>query len=434
MTSGLIFASALVSSADNAGAPPVSTGRSTVSTGAPPTTARKLTGLDFLTPQEVAVLKELTQKRDRTPAEQAQLAALAQAGTQRAKLLIDLLSKEKRLKEEVTSLRARLQSDMMVRALLDPDMGTRFDELYQKTSRSPRETAELRTLTQVGQVRVNKYYEIRGKLERSPEETTRLEEFVTTAKGNGPLVKALTTRLLASVLEPQREMQEVLVLTADERVQVQNLRGKADRSASEEMQLAEWARTVEKRYSEFGKLGQMGLSEAEQKTRLEALRRQLIMNAPRITKLMDDEEAALQQLNHRLGTQPSKAVAIASTASASKTVAPTHAALSNKCPYIKLTDCVFSPAPGDAGFKFQYRYQIIGRTPVVAFELAVRKYDTFKAPLPPQFVLVPRRASALAPGTLGSGTFLCKDRDIDTATVYVRRVRLGNGTIWNVGP
>ncbi|HWH04770.1 MAG TPA: hypothetical protein VN674_13845 [Gemmatimonadales bacterium] len=109
----------------------------------------------------------------------------------------------------------------------------------------------------------------------------------------------------------------------------------------------------------------------------------------------------------------------------------------NLCPTIELAGFSYSNGYTEGGTRFRQNltWKNTGSQPVVAFEVAILKYDAFNERLIGSRWTVTGHNSAdwspLPPGESGEdGTISYGSEEVFTAVAYVRTARLADGTIW----
>lgn len=106
------------------------------------------------------------------------------------------------------------------------------------------------------------------------------------------------------------------------------------------------------------------------------------------------------------------------------------------CPHVKITSFEFHALKDDFRV-LNYKWSNIGDQAVTAFEIVTLKYDPFDEPLIGNSLLIPGHNSAnynpLKPKEEDAdGIYERKEARLYTAICYVRRVRLEDGTVWQV--
>lgn len=117
----------------------------------------------------------------------------------------------------------------------------------------------------------------------------------------------------------------------------------------------------------------------------------------------------------------------------------------NISPHVEITSFSFANEDRDRGrglssdskFVTNYSWKSTSQQPIVALEIVMLKYDAFDERLIGSRFIVQGTNSAnwspLPPGQSSSdGAISFRDEDVFTGIAYVRRVRLGDGTIWRV--
>ena len=117
----------------------------------------------------------------------------------------------------------------------------------------------------------------------------------------------------------------------------------------------------------------------------------------------------------------------------------------NISPHVEITSFSFSNQvrdrgrglPSDTRFQSNYAWKSTSSQPIVAIEIVMLKYDAFDERLiGSRFIVQGTNSvnwSALPPGQSSSdGSIGFRDEDVFTGIAYVRKVRLGDGTVWRV--
>lgn len=138
-------------------------------------------------------------------------------------------------------------------------------------------------------------------------------------------------------------------------------------------------------------------------------------------------------------------IAFACAAGAAQNYSDRKAHTVNISPYVEITNFSFANEDRDRGrglssdakFVANYSWKNISQQPIVALEIVMLKYDAFDERLVGSRFIVQGTNSAnwarLPPGQSSSdGAISFRDEDVFTGIAYVRRVRLGDGTIWRV--
>jgi hypothetical protein len=113
-----------------------------------------------------------------------------------------------------------------------------------------------------------------------------------------------------------------------------------------------------------------------------------------------------------------------------------NALILNVCPHVKVNSFEFH-ALKDEYRVLKYKWSNAGDQSVTSFEIVTLKYDPFNEPLIGSRLVIPGHNSAnfnpLKAGEEdGDGVYERKDARLYMAICYVRRVRLKDGTIWQV--
>lgn len=108
------------------------------------------------------------------------------------------------------------------------------------------------------------------------------------------------------------------------------------------------------------------------------------------------------------------------------------------CPYIKITDFQFSNQYSSGSFRMNEdaKWQNIGTQPITAFEFVILKYDAFNTRMVgDRWVVTGTNSGDWKPlpagASSGDGLRLLSTDQSLTEILYVNRVRLVDGTIWN---
>jgi hypothetical protein len=423
-----------------------------------PKATPKLSLVDFLSNSERDRLKFLAQKTGRTSGEEIELAALMSTARKRATVLVDLAQKENRRRPALAKLQENLQGQLQTRIFLEDKEGQQFEALLRKKQRGDAEQATLQKLMLVGSQNYNLVLNIARKQDRTEKETETLQRYGELAKRNSTHIKAFGAELLSGLVDLQNQLAALFLLDDSESKRIQALLSKRSRTAQENEQLANLRKSSTTRFADFLSLSQKpALSEAE-KAKLALLREQVIRNAPAISQLMDTEYEEIQRLSVQVGggttfkplpavksstnsnpTHPArKTVAkLSSPGSAARQKPPPVKArpgtIINLCPYIKIVGLSFAPA-SPSSYKVSYRWLNGGMRSVTAFEIVTLPYDTFndQRRVVASMVRSPEKAP-FSPGAVGAqNAALSAEKDIYTAVGYIRRVRLSDGTIWQV--
>jgi hypothetical protein len=117
----------------------------------------------------------------------------------------------------------------------------------------------------------------------------------------------------------------------------------------------------------------------------------------------------------------------------------------NISPHVEITGFSFGNEDRDRGrglssetrFKANYSWKNTSQQPIVALEIVMLKYDAFDERLIGSRFIVQGTDSVnwspLPAGQSSSdGSISFRDEDVFTGIAYVRRVRLGDGTVWRV--
>lgn len=115
----------------------------------------------------------------------------------------------------------------------------------------------------------------------------------------------------------------------------------------------------------------------------------------------------------------------------------------NISPHVEITSFSFSNQDRDRGrglstdtrFQANYAWKSTSTQPIVAIEIVMLKYDAFDERLVGSRFIVQGTNSVnwspLPPGQSSSdGSIGFRDEDVFTGIAYVRKVRLGDGTVW----
>lgn len=418
----------------------------------------RLSLTDFLSSSEKNRLTFLAKKTTRTSGEEIELAALMSTARQRATVLVDLAQKENRRRPALEKLQTNLQGQLQTRIFLDDKDGRQFEALLRKKQRSNAEQATLQKLMLVGSQHYNLVLTIARKENRSDEENKTLQQYGELAKRNSSHVKTFGVELLSGLVDLQNQLAALFLLDDAESKRTQELLSKRSRTAAENEQLANLRKNSTTRFAEFLSLSQKPtLSEAE-KAKLSLLREQVIRNAPAISQLMDAEYEELQRLNSQIGssatfkplpplktstnpnlillpekTKTRPSVPSPAARQKSPVVKPRPGTIINLCPHIKLVGFNFASTSAST-YAASYRWLNGGSRSVTAFEIVTLPYDTFNDQR--RVVASMVRSLKKTPFTSGAvGTqnvTLGGEKDIYTAVGYIRRVRLSDGTIWQV--
>lgn len=137
--------------------------------------------------------------------------------------------------------------------------------------------------------------------------------------------------------------------------------------------------------------------------------------------------------------------ALAGVSGAAQNYADRKAYTVNLSPHVEITSFSFANEDRDRGrglssdtrFITNYSWKNTSQQPIVALEIVMLKYDAFDERLIGSRFIVQGTNSAnwspLPPGQSSSdGSIGFRDEDVFTGIAYVRRVRLGDGSIWRV--
>jgi len=109
----------------------------------------------------------------------------------------------------------------------------------------------------------------------------------------------------------------------------------------------------------------------------------------------------------------------------------------NICPFVEIMGFSFENRDRDRRTQFQanYTWRSTAQQPIIAIEMVMLKYDAFDDRLIGSRVTIQGKNSVdwspLQPGEKSSdGTISLRDEDVFTGIVYVRKVRLADGTVW----
>lgn len=136
---------------------------------------------------------------------------------------------------------------------------------------------------------------------------------------------------------------------------------------------------------------------------------------------------------------------LALTARAAQNYPDRVAHVINISPHVEITSFSFSNQDRDRGrglssdtrFQANYAWKSTSSQPIVAIEVVMLKYDAFDERLiGSRFIVQGTNSvnwSPLPPGQSSSdGSIGFRDEDVFTGIAYVRKVRLGDGTVWRV--
>ncbi|HEY0072608.1 MAG TPA: hypothetical protein VGB77_00785 [Abditibacteriaceae bacterium] len=418
----------------------------------------KLSLTDFLSSSEKTRLRFLAQKTTRTSGEEIELAALMSTARKRATVLVDLAQKENRRRPVLEKLQKNLQGQLQTRIFLDDSDGRQFEALLRKKQRDNAEQAALQKLMLVGSQNYNLVLNIARKQDRTEKETETLQRYGELAKRNSTHIKAFGAELLSELVDLQNQLAALFLLDDSESKRIEALLSKRSRTAIENEQLANLRKNSTTRFAEFLSLSQKPTLSETEKAKLALLREQVIRNAPGISQLMDTEYEEIQRLSAQVGGSttfkplpaikasvdsnptrpPRKTVTkLSSPSSAPRQKAPPVQArpgtIINLCPHIKIVGVSFAPTSAST-YNVSYRWLNGGNRSVTAFEIVTLPYDTFNDQRRVIASMVRSQEKApFSPGALGTqNVTLSGEKDIYTAVGYIRRVRLSDGTIWQV--
>ncbi len=138
-------------------------------------------------------------------------------------------------------------------------------------------------------------------------------------------------------------------------------------------------------------------------------------------------------------------MSLAITAGAAQNYPDRIAHVINISPHVEITSFSFANQDRDRGrglssdtrFVANYSWKSISTQPIVAIEVVMLKYDAFDERLIGSRFIVQGTSSVnwspLPPGQSSSdGSIGFRDEDVFTGIAYVRKVRLGDGTVWRV--
>jgi hypothetical protein len=414
----------------------------------------KLSLNDFLSTSERARLMSLAQKRTRTSGEEIEVAALMATARKRATILVTLAQKENRRRPALEKLQENLQRQLQTRVFLDEKDGRQFEALLRKRQRSEAEQAALQKLMLVGSQHYHLVFNAARKENRTDEENQTLQQYGELAKRNSTLVKAYGVELLGRLINLQNQLAALFLLDDAQTKRALQLSRKSSRTPEENAQLDSLRQDSAVRFSEFLTLSQKPTPTEAEKSKLVQLREQVIRKAPAIAQLMDAEYEEIEQLNAQLGSdsslkalpplrsmtksQPIRSIPKTTARAASVSAAPhrqkpRQGTIINLSPHIKIVGFSFVPS-GASSYTCSYRWLHAGVNKVVAFEIVTLPYNTFNEQRRVVATMVrPRGEAPFNPGAVGAqNVSLSGENDIYTAVSYIRRVRLSDGTVWQV--
>jgi hypothetical protein len=111
--------------------------------------------------------------------------------------------------------------------------------------------------------------------------------------------------------------------------------------------------------------------------------------------------------------------------------------LVNVCPFVELSNFSIESEDGTDRFQQKMAWRNVGPKPLVAFEIAIVKYDPFdRRLLGSRWVVIGTNGedrTPLKPGDASQdGLAGAGEGEVFTAIAYVRAARLSDGTIWRV--